>query len=237
MNKECKNKELTGISYEKDFLGDSSKLYGEEYLVNSNGDVEIDPLTNKPITASYMETNGDRILNALFDAVSEKADDPEEITREYEKMVIDQAEYREDLQNRVDNQLELGGLKQESLDTVGQKHASDVFNKQERHFQQIMGQEREDYVGNFDELSKKIAEQEKILNEVTERFNNHDPNDKEGKIELYNEIHKVMNELVTISYNYGRSIDNIGTDDVIGSLSAYDTSHNEGDENKYIKEL
>ena len=237
MNKEYKNKELTGISYEKDFLGDSSKLYGEEYLVNSNGDVEIDPLTNKPIAASYMETNGDRIFNALFDAASEKADDPEEIAREYEKMVTEQAEYRDELQNRVDNQLELGGLKQESLDTVGQKHASDVFNKQERHFQQIMEQEREEYKDNFEKLTEKITVQEKILNEVTERFNNHDPNDKEGKIELYNEIHRVMNELVTISYNYGRSIDNIDTDDAIGSLSAYDTFHNEGDVNKYIKEL
>ncbi len=237
MNKEYKNKELTGISYEKDFLGDSSKLYGEEYLVNSNGDVEIDPLTNKPITASYMETNGDRIFNALFDAASEKADDPEEITREYEKIVMEQAEYREELQNRLDNQLELGGLKQESLDTVGQKHASDVFSDQERQFQHIMEQEREEYMGNFDELSEKIAEQEKLLNEVTERFNSHDPNDKEGKIKLYNEIHEAMNELVTISYNYGKSIENTDTNDAIGSLSAYDNSHNVGGVNKYIKEL
>ena len=141
------------------------------------------------------------------------------------------------MRDSCDSGGDLVGLKEESLDTDGQKHASEAFTTQERHLQQIMEQEREDYKDSFEKLSEKIDAQEKLLNEVTDKFNNHDTNDKDGKIKLYKEVHEAMGELIRISYNYGRSIENNDTGSTIGSLSSYDTQYDEDCVKKYIKEV
>lgn len=230
------NKKLEGLSYEKDFFGDSSKIYGEKYLKNNYGENEIDPLTNTPISDSFEETHGDRIFGALIEASKEKADDQNEISREYDEMMKQECEYREKIKNIVDDS-QIVGLKQESLDSDSQKHASIVFNEQENELQKTIRREEEEYKHNFEKLCEKIKNQEGLLNELTDKFNNHDPNDKVGKIELYHKVHEAMNELVRISYNFGSSIQNNNSDEVIGSLSAYDSNYNEDCVKKYIKEL
>jgi hypothetical protein len=221
-------RKLKGIKYEQDFFGDSSKVYGEKYLETPDGEKLIDPITNKPITKSFEETHGDRIFGALADALTEKADDPEEIQREYDEMVK-----REQENQKTD--FGIGGLKQESVDSDSQKHAVTEFQTQEQKLQESIKKEEEEYKHNFEKLSEKIAEQEKILNEVTEKFNT--CKDKEEKIKLYHQVHEEMNKLIEISSNYGQAVQSSDTSSVIESLSSYDYGYDEGSTRKYIKDL
>ena len=216
------DKKLNGLEYGDNYVGDSSKLYGEEFVLNKNGETEIDPITNKPIASSFMDTHGDRIFGALSEAATEKADDHEDIQREYDQMIRNQS---------------IPDLNVETLDTASQKYAADEFSKQEQFFQEIIKQEEDEYKSAFTKLSEKLADQERLLNEITDKFNKHDPNDKEGKIKLYQRVHEEMNKLVNMSYNYGRVVEHSDTHEMVGSLSSYDTNYNPESVNKYIKEL
>lgn len=220
-------RKLKGLKYEQDFFGDSSKLYGENFLEKQDGEKLIDPITKKPVAAPFEETHGDRIFGALADALTEKADDPEETKREYEKMM--------EQQENKSSDFGIGGLKQEIVDSDSQKHAVTEFQTQERKLQEVIKKEEDEYKHNFEKLSEKIAEQEKILNDVTEKFNS--CKDKEEKIKLYHQVHEEMNKLIEISSNYGQAVQNSDTTSVIDSLSSYDYGYDEDSTRKYIKDL
>jgi len=233
------DKKLKGIEYEQDFLGDSSKLYGEEFLKDKEGELVIDPITNKPVAASFMETHGDRIFGALEDALTQKADDPEETKREYEQLLEkdkDYAEYLKDLDGRV---TEFRGTPEEVVDkfhkTMVNEHANNEFESQEDTLKEDIKKEEEEYKQYFEELTEKIAEQEKILTEVTEKFNT--CQDKEEKIKLYHQVHEEMNKLIEVSSNYGAAVQNSDTNEVIDALSSYDNNYDEDATRKYIKDL
>lgn len=221
-------RKLKGLKYEQDFFGDSSKLYGENFLEKQDGEKLIDPITGKPIAVSFEETHGDRIFGALADALTEKADDPEDIQREYDEMIKQQQENKS-------SDFSIGGLKQEQTDSDSQKHAVTEFQTQERKLQEAIKKEEGEYKHNFEKLTEKIAEQEKILNEVSEKFNS--CKDKEEKIKLYHQVHEEMNKLIEISSNYGQAVQNSDTTSVIDSLSSYDYGYDEGSTRKYIKDL
>lgn len=240
-------RKLKGLKYEQDFFGDSSKLYGENFLEKQDGEKLIDPITNKPVAAPFEETHGDRIFGALADALTEKADDPEETKREYEELLKkdkEYAEYRNELHDDVisyggksDTGLftDIMGINTEQVDSDSQKHAVTEFQTQERKLQESIKKEEEEYKHNFEKLTEKIAEQEKILNEVTEKFNS--CKDKEEKIKLYHQVHEEMNKLIEISSNYGQAVQNSDTTSVIDSLSSYDYGYDEDSTRKYIKDL
>lgn len=230
-------RKLKGLKYEQDFFGDSSKLYGENFLEKQDGEKLIDPITNKPVAAPFEETHSNRIFGALADASTEKADDPEEIQREYEKMMKKNTEEISGFLTKigVPHEVRFGGLKQEQVDSDSQKHAVTEFQTQERKLQEAIKKEEEEYKHNFEKLSEKIAEQEKILNEVTEKFNL--CKDKEEKIKLYHQVHEEMNKLIEISSDYGQAVQNSDTTSVIDSLSSYDYGYDEDSTRKYIKDL
>jgi hypothetical protein len=208
--------------------GDSAKVYGENYLKGKDGEDIIDPITKKAIAAPFMDTHGDRIFGDLFAAASEKADDPEQIQKDYDEMIAQQ-------QNIPVTPLNVMGLSEELLENDSQVHASNAFIQQESDYYKQMEKEREEYKYNFDKLTEKISEQEKILEEVTEKFNA--CKDKDEKIKLFHEVHAEMNKLVEISSNYGQAVTGSDTSSVIDSLSSYDNNYDESATRKYIKDL
>jgi septal ring factor EnvC (AmiA/AmiB activator) len=203
--------------------GDSAQFYGEEYDERFG----VDPLTNKKVANPFMETHGNRIFEDLMGAAQEKADDPEQIQREYDEMMKNQ-------QNQQPT-IDIMGLNQESQENDSQIHAVKEFSQQEIDFNKQIQKENEEYKFNLDKLTEKINEQEKILAEVTEKFNN--CKDKDEKIKLFHDVHFEMNKLMEISSNWGQAVQASDTSSVVDSLSAYDYGYDEDSERKVIKEL
>jgi septal ring factor EnvC (AmiA/AmiB activator) len=203
--------------------GDSAQFYGEEYDERFG----VDSLTGKTVAKPFMETHGSRIFEDLMGAAQEKADDPEQIQREYDEMMKNQ-------QNQQPT-IDIMGLNQESQENDSQIHAVKEFSQQEIDFNKQIQKENEEYKFNLDKLTEKINEQEKILAEVTEKFNN--CKDKDKKIKLFHEVNAEMNKLMEISSNWGQAVQASDTSSVVDSLSAYDNNYDEGTERKVIKEL
>lgn len=203
--------------------GDSAQFYGENYDERFG----VDPLTNKRVANPFMETHGTRIFEDLFSAAQEKADDPKQITKEYEELVKNQ-------QNQQ-TPIDIMSLNQESQENDSQIHAVKEFSQQEIDFNKQIQKENEEYKFSLDKLTEKINEQEKILAKVTEKFNN--CRDKDEKIKLFHDINFEMNKLLEISSNWGQAVQTSDTSSVVDSLSAYDYGYDEGSERKVIKNL
>lgn len=217
------DKTLRGIEYNQDFLGDSSKVYGEEGMLDENGEPVIDPITKTPVIAPFMETHGDRIFGALEDALTQAPDDDmPELTPEQFK----QLESGVPLEDILDDSKEI---------TMIENHAQIEFAKQEEALQKAIKQEEDDYRKNFETLTDKIAEQEEVVKKITDKFNSCE--DKEEKIKLFYEVHEEMNKLIEISSNVGSAVQNCDTSDIVGSLSSYDNDYDEDATRKYIKDL
>ena len=200
-------KKLKEIKYTTEFVGDSSKLYGEDFLKDEKGELVIDPITKKPVAASFMETHGDRIFDILSEAASEKADSIEDTLKDFEE------------------------LKDFNLSD----HVDTTFESQESSLSQQIAKEQEEYKGSLEDFEKSLADQEKKLNDVTEKFNSCE--DKEEKIKLYHEVHEEMNILIGLASNYGKVVEKSDTSSVIDSLSAYDENYDESSTRKYIKDV
>lgn len=167
-------------------------------------------------------------MSSLFKAASEKADDPEEIQKEFEELYGNKQPEQPQIPN-------LMCLDQEIQSTNSQKHAVGEFSKQESVYNEQIQKEVSEYKDNFDKLSEKIKEQEKILTEVTEKFNN--CMDKDEKIKLFENVNEEMCKLVAISYNYGNAVQKSDVSYIIDTLSAYDWGYDENQERKIIKKL
>ena len=232
------DKELKGIKKTSEFVGDSTKLYGEEYMDDKFIDEEG---KSKKISKPFEETHGKRIWAALAEALQGKADKPMPImSQKQEKALLTPELQKENRREMLDDLLgdtnsKIKSSITESTDDVVRKHTEKEFAKQSTEYEKSVRNEIDAYKDTFDALSAKIADKEDDLEKIVEIFNA--SKDPKEKIELYAKITQLMKDIQGVAENFGTEIEITGQDSVVKGLANYDEFYDEAQKRKYIKDL
>jgi len=216
-------RKLKGIKYtDKEYIS-SDNLYGEEYVVDRDGNAQIDSETKKPISKPFMESHGVRIFDALFDASSEPADDetPEEIENELSK---------NDPNYINNNEITNGNLTEDDVSSFIEKaFENDLVNTSKQ-----MQKEKEEYKQHFDKQQYRILKQEAVVKYITDKFN--ECSDKDEKIKLYHDVIKETAKLSEMSADVGGEVEKTDMSGILDSMKAYE-KYDDNSKKKHVKKL